>query len=243
MLQPDVAYQRVRAPAYTPHLDPYNVHGGAAFRAGPRRDPLSRVQHLMARSELGRLPNNLPGGQRGHNTFGSAPTAPPGWPGTWESDIEQHSRRGPLQPANSAQIGGLLGGAAGAAHPSLGVAGVIGIAGAPPEPLHMSAHFARQAAAMTEEERRLFLLTGERSRRHAERRWAPTDIFGCSRAYSLPPEPQQHKTPRGEQSVSHIWSTPAPPAAWHGTPAAPPAPQRAARAVDRLAGRGVRWGV
>ena len=90
------SYQRVHLPTY---LDPYNVEGGLqAFRAGPRRDPLSRQTHLMSQSAVGRLPNQLPGGQHGRNLFGAAPTVPPRWPGTWQSDIDQHSQREPLRP-------------------------------------------------------------------------------------------------------------------------------------------------
>jgi hypothetical protein len=46
-------------------------------------------------------------------------------------------------------------------------------------PRGASSHFAQQAA-VPEEQRRLFLLTGERARRHAARRWASTDPMGLA---------------------------------------------------------------
>ena len=152
------------------HLDTSSTVGLTAFRAGPRRDPLSRELHVQLGGQVKSGTNPFM-----RNTFGPAPIVPPGWPGSWETDVSLHTQREPLTPSRGG-MGGLLGsGAAGAAHPNLGLLGTHGGGGPPRD---ASPHYERQASGLTEEERRLFLLTGERARKHADRRWQRTNTLG-----------------------------------------------------------------
>lgn len=154
------------------HLDVRNPRGLRAFEAGPRRDPLSRELHLMKLGESARGGLTAPSYIR-NNTFGQGVTIPPGWKGSMESDILAHSQKQGLRPYMGG-LGGLTGsGAAGAAHPNLGLLGDRSN-GPPPA----SPHYRHQAAGYTEEERRMFLITGERNRRHAHARWQRTNTLG-----------------------------------------------------------------
>ena len=134
----------------------------SAFSAGPRRDPLSRQIHIQSVAEAGRGPAWLP------NTFGSGITVPPQWPYSWETDLEMHTQRRGVQPSRGARDV-FSSGAAGAAHPNCGILG--------PEP-RGSPHFARLSSGVTEEQKRMLILTNERHRRHAELKYAPTDTLG-----------------------------------------------------------------
>ena len=139
----------------------------SAFSAGPRRDPLSRQIHIQSIAEAGRGglkrgPAWLP------NTFGSGITVPPQWPYSWETDLEMHTQRRGVQPSRGARDV-FSSGAAGAAHPNCGILG--------PEP-RGSPHFARLSSGVTEEQKRMLILTNERHRRHAELKYAPTDTLG-----------------------------------------------------------------
>lgn len=146
---------------------PNSFRSNTAFIAGPRRDPLSREAHVAAISASGR--GGLHGGSaHSPNTFGAGVIVPACWPGSWETDVSQRSNREPLRPAPGARS--LLGaGAAGAAHPSCGILGT---------PSGTLPHFEKLATGCTEEQKRLLLITNERHRRHAERRYAPTDTLG-----------------------------------------------------------------
>ena len=90
--------------------------------------------------------------------------------------MTNHMQRSGLMPAvgvseNGGKYEGVLGsGAAGAAHPHLGLFGAsaaygggAGMGFGPPPPT--SPHFGRQTAGFTEEATRQFLLTNERARR------------------------------------------------------------------------------
>lgn len=222
-------YATTRKPSYasssasgrglTPmHLDVTSPVGLTAFRAGPRRDPLSRELHVQLG---GHVKNSLTPFTR--NTFGQAALIPSGWHGSWETDVSLHTHREPLQ-ASVGGMGGLLGsGAAGAAHPNLGVLGSYGGGGPPRD---ASPHFARHAASSTEEQNRLFLLTGERSRKHADQRWQRTNTLGQYIEVPLmaaQPSPRQQLPPL--QTPLHQLPSKA-------TPAAP----------GRNSGRSVTWG-
>ena len=65
-----------------------------AFVAGHRRDPLSRVTHITTLHETGRLlaPPHAHGTR---NLFGPGAVVPDRWPGSWETEIQQHAR--PMQ--------------------------------------------------------------------------------------------------------------------------------------------------
>ena len=153
------------------HLDVHSSTGLTAYKAGPRRDPLSHERHLQ---HLGALGMGIsPTNPYTKNTFGPAVTVPSGWHGSWETSVGSRSNREGLRASNGG-MGGLLGsGAAGAAHPHLGLLGDLAH-GPPPA----SPHYARQASGYTEEERRVFLLTNERARKHADTRWQRTNTLG-----------------------------------------------------------------
>mmetsp|Transcript_26994 Transcript_26994/g.59318 ORF Transcript_26994/g.59318 Transcript_26994/m.59318 type:complete len:86 (-) Transcript_26994:420-677(-) len=59
-------------------------------------------------------------------------------------------------------------------HPNLGLFGQH--PGGPPA----SPHYHLQTKGLTEEQRRQYLITGERHRKHATRRFQKTDLFGAS---------------------------------------------------------------
>ena len=85
------------------------------------------------------------------NLFGSGLQVPDKWPGSWETDVLQHSKRGASFPAVAAST--VLGsGAGGSAHPMLGHVGEH-------EQPRVSPHYGRLANGQTEEERRLLLVT------------------------------------------------------------------------------------
>ena len=217
--KPSYASSSASGRGLTPmHLDLTSSVGLTAFRAGPRRNPLSRELHVQLG---GHVKNTLTPFTR--NTFGQAALVPSGWHGSWETDVSLHSQREPLQ-ASAGGMGGLLGsGAAGASHPNLGLLGAIGGGGSP---RGASPHFARHAGGSTEEENRQFLLTGERARKHASQRWQRTNTLGqyvevMQRA--APPSPCQQLPPL---------QTPMHQATSKATPAAP----------SRNSGRMVTWG-
>ena len=228
-------YQASAMPAYArytkstaPHLSVTSFDGLTAFRAGPRRDPLSREEHLRSLSERGAMPN------RGTTPFGSSilPVAgvvvPANCPGSYETDIEEHSRRQPLMPAVGSN-GLLSSGAAGASHIDLGHIGEEQRLRSVP----VSQHYARLADGQTEEQKRLLLITKERARRHADKRWEPTDTLGFGGGwrqqflYFKYMEQQQQAEDRAQQPpspASHAqqpFTTPFPsgPASTPGAPA------------------------
>lgn len=178
-------YQAARGPA----LDLGSFSKTTAFNAGPRRDPLSRQLHVQAIAEQGRS-----GLKRGpaylSNTFGAGVSVPAQWPYSWETDINLHSRHQGLQPARGASDL-FTSGAAGSSHPCCGILG----SGSSPQASH---HYAKLSAGATEEESRLLLLTNERHRRHAERRYAPTDTLGLMRPR---PHPAHAQTPAPMQGA------------------------------------------
>jgi len=176
--------------AFVPHLDLTSSAGLVAFRTGPRRDPLSRETHVLTLAGSGR--SNSLGAKNAGGPFskGLMPGSGivPSLGGSWETDIERHSQRQPLMPAtgvleNNGRYDGVLGsGAAGAAHPHLGLFGQHpqfggggGMGHGPPPP--RSPHFDRQAGGFTEEGKRQFLLTNERARRGSDQRWQRTNTL------------------------------------------------------------------
>ena len=183
------------APSYAPSRPPsyatvessarsIYTPGLTAFRAGPRRDPLSRETHVLSMAQTGRS-MNLPTatGPFAKNTFGAGLAVGP--TSSWEADLASHSARVPLMPAedNGRHDGALGSGSAGAAHPHLGLFGASTLAGGgggmgmgPPP--NTSSHFSRNAAALTEEGKRQFMLSGERTRRGADQRWQRTNTIG-----------------------------------------------------------------
>jgi hypothetical protein len=146
------------------------------FFAGPRRDPISRELHIRALAEVGRtsaLGSKLGSTHSGaHNLFGSGAVVPDRWPASWEVDLAARMRA-PLMPPppRSAMLERALTPVAGSSHPSLGVFAI----GPPPEASPQ--HYALLTAGLTEEEKRQFLLTGERARRNAWKRYLPTDVL------------------------------------------------------------------
>ena len=157
-----------------PHLDCCNFSGLTAFHASPRRDPLSRRTHIETLSATGRISAIARSTPHGCSSLLPGCLVPERFYGSWETDVARHSQREPLRPG-TADSSGPLDGAAGASHPNLGQLGSLrgGSDG-----LRTSAHFSRLTAGYSEEERRQFLLTGERSRRNAAKRWAPTNTLG-----------------------------------------------------------------
>ena len=235
---PNPMYQRTSAPSYAsaassgrglfaPHLDVSSTAGLTAFRAGPRRDPLSRETHVLALAGSGRSSNVHKSGAVNaytKNIFNAGVNVGPA--GSWENEIlTNHSSRQPLTPAvgsmeNGGRWDGVLGsGAAGAAHPNLGLFGANpqyggggGMGYGPPPPT--SPHYGIQTSGFTEEAKRQFLLSNERARRGADQRWARTNTLG---AYVPVNESRQPTSPRQ-------------PAPWYGhaLPAMPQPPATAA---------------
>lgn len=175
---------------FAPSLDVRNTAGLTAFRAGPRRDPLSRQTHVESLLNAGRSSGLIAGKAQPYvsNLRGPGAIVPEGWHGSWETDVATHSRRQPLQGA--VRPDGILdptlfgSGAAGAAHPSCGLIA----AGPPPQ---TSPHFHKLASGCTEEEVRHLLITNERRRRHSERRYAPTNTLGTKVLMRVPLPPLQ----------------------------------------------------
>ena len=186
-----------------PSLDVTSALGGlAAFRAGPRRAPLDRQAHIEALSASARGLKKATSLTR-NNTFGPAVQVPSQWPGSWDYDVEQHSQRSNLSPSRrpDGRVGGLLGsGAAGAAHEHLGLLGELNAG----PPRNISAHFGNISAGLTEEETRLLLITNERARRHADKRWAPTDTLGNKPQWRRHP----HQQPQQQQQQQQPNPTP-----------------------------------
>ena len=152
-------YSRAAVPQYA------SPGSHTAFNAHSRLDPFSRERHISTLSAVGRTPG-LP--RQDRNLFGSGVIVPDRWPGSWEYEIALRSLRSPLvlSPLTSTDR------PAGAAQNGLGVFSLDS-----PPPPH-SQHYPRLTSKATEEEKRQFLLTGERGRRHADQRWQPTNTLG-----------------------------------------------------------------
>ena len=148
-------------------LDKTSFANLTAFQAGPRRDPASRMLHVQALAASGRTSYAVTPQARNTGFIGSS----------WGMDVEDHARIQGLLPAFGTD-GLCTSGAAGISHPNLGVFGPVS---GPPQAT--SQHFGRLAASLTEEKRRLLLLTGEQARRHADKRWAPTDTLGLGASW------------------------------------------------------------
>ena len=197
-------YQLSAMPAYAyhkkstvPHLSVSDFSQLTAFRAGPRRDPLSRETHIHALAERGALRS------KASTPFGSSilpisgVVVPPGR--SYESDILEHSRRERLMPAVG-ESGVLSSGAAGAYHPDLGHVGEEQRSRTVP----VTPHYGRLASGQTEEQNRLLLITNERARRHSSKRWEPTDTLGFNsdwRAQFLAHEYMKQQQQRHEQEL------------------------------------------
>jgi hypothetical protein len=212
---------------FAAHTDMRSAAGTVAFRASGRCDPASRQLHLMALADAGKCSSaQSKGGPHAKNLYGSGCMASPA--STWEAEIMQHAQRKPLGPApgvleHGGHYDGILGsGAAGAAHPHLGLFGAsawqgggMGMGMGPPPPT--SPHYPMLSAAMSEEGKRQLLLTNERARRGAEQRWAPTNTLGAY-VNVAPPPPQMAPSPRlansvGVPSLPHAYAVAAPPTA------------------------------
>jgi len=148
-----------------------------AFKAGPRRDPMSRMEHLRALSETGRTIQPAANLSNTENLHGSGLVQRPGNPNSWETDVIAHAQPQPidatqtLKALNDPVFDGMK--PAGSASPHLGLFAMH--LGGP----MTSQHYHHQTAGFTEEDRRNFLMTGERHRRHAGRRQQSTNtIFG-----------------------------------------------------------------
>ena len=237
---PTNAYAPTQAPSYASaaasgrglypnHLDVTSASGLTAYRAGPRRDPLSHQMHVHALAATGRPLKAGPAGPYAMNMVGTSLVVAPH--ASWEADInEKHSNRAPLMPAvgsqeNKGRYDGVLGsGAAGAAHPHLGLFGQPtsygggGMGVGPPPPT--SPHFGRQTSGYSEEAKRQFLLTGERARRGAHQRWAPTNTIGAYVPVPQPPPAPLMAAPGGV-APSAAFATPQHLAAPLPTPGAP----------------------
>ena len=215
-----------------PHLSVTSFAGLQAFRAGPRRDPLSRETHTLALAETGRssfLHKSSAVNAYTKNTFGQGVV---GTVGNWESEIiSKHASRTPLMPAvgvmeHGGRYDGVVGsGAAGAAHPHLGLFGANpqmggggGMGHGPPPP--MSPHYGRQTTGFTEEGKRQFLLSNERARRGAEQRWQRTNTIGAYVEVPMAQRPPATADGRGGYHP-HAFETPMHPTMPLSTPNAP----------------------
>jgi hypothetical protein len=149
-----------------------------AFDAGPRCDPMARVAHVESLVRQARL-IETPGNKAlrckpaaSQSVFGAGVKVPPGAYNNLELDLEEHA-----YPRRIIPPGPPLGASypAGAHHPHLGL--FADYTGDPTS--SCSKHYPTLTASLTEEQRRIYLLTGERHRRHAERRYRPSQVFGA----------------------------------------------------------------
>ena len=140
-----------------------NPRNMRAFDAGPRCDPMARVAHvdsLVRQARLIETPGNRalrckPAASQ--SVFGAGVRVFRGQENSLQSDLDLHSYPRRIIPPGPAST------AAGAHHPHLGL--FAEYTGDPTAAA--SKHYPTLTANLTEEQRRLYLLTGERHRRHA----------------------------------------------------------------------------
>jgi hypothetical protein len=147
-----------------------------AYNAGPRRDPLAFQRSAEAAAAVGRPIPETPSirsvvsSPYDANLFGSGCQVPDQWPRSMETGMLARTMpsSGFAMPASKESF--TMGRTAGAAHENLGIFAQ--------QPLTGSIHLANLSKGLTEEERRLLLLTGERRRKGAHLRQQPTDTLG-----------------------------------------------------------------
>jgi hypothetical protein len=155
---------------------PYSAFGvlepGIELKAGTRQDPISKQESVRQLYESGKITTSK------HNCirdtpqyrqamYGTVFTVDHDYPNSWENLFLQ-PRSEPVQPVKTMVP------PAGGYHPNLAVWGGM-INGMPSD---TTIHYHHHVQRMTEEERRSFLVSGERYRRHANKRLAITDPMG-----------------------------------------------------------------
>lgn len=144
------------------------------LKAGARPDVLGLQEHVRLLGDTGRIittkHNPIRDVPQYQQAFSADSFGPKEWfPNSWDT-VQRLPRSDPVSRAQTRQA------PAGAYHPNLSLWGGMINGG----PTGTSLHYNHQTARMSEEERRKFLITGERTRRHASTRMAKTDTLGLS---------------------------------------------------------------